>query len=279
MKVLAYPKDCSSEGCKEVRMEVIKTAKSADTTIFHRKGGLGWEVLEPTFRPAGERFRVKPTKHGMAIKFKRCHVFEYVDAASRKKDKKTCTETKIVNIPQRTLDCYHDVSNFLDQIKRGKKGRPGIDHKILAAVACHTSGTAPARVSEPMTPAIISAMTELPYNPVRRSMEGLKKSGKIKCSRKQRIEFIEEEQCRVTKPYLKAFDDFIKSEKEERKWAGVRRLFGKDFVAVPAEMPKGEQLYYWEAMRKGFVPKKLSKKALKRFEKETKKWKARLGFK
>lgn len=243
-KIQPFYEKCSSENCDATNAYVKKyydrVAHKKKKPAKRRKGGLDVRVLEPArVGIIGERGEFIATQHGIGVEFKRCYEFEFIDKTTHKQTTKTCTERRVVNIPQNTLRCYEDVASLLTALKRGKKGKPTIQPKILAAVACSRSSTAPTRVAEPIPPSVISVITMEKLKDVRKSLEPLVKSGKISCHGKF-LSVLEEKQCSMPKDYQKAFDEFVKSEKEERKWSGFRKLFG-DYVdtealAVPEPM-------------------------------------------
>lgn len=283
-KIEPFHRNCSSRNCTDVRAEVFKSydRKSQKKKPARRmKGGLEVRVLEPARIPiAGEKGEYVVSGHGVGVQFRRCYEFDFIDKYTHRQTTQTCTEKRVVNVPRRVLNCYESVSETLEETRKGKRGRPGINLKVLALVACSKSGLPPTRVAEPMTPAVASAVTGLPYYAVRRSMDELKKTGKIKCTHKQRLAVIEEEQCFISKTYQKAFDDFVRSEKEARKWAGFRRIFGKEFAPTPTlarKLPEAEVSRY-SGIPRGFKPKKLSKKALRKFRREAEEWRARTGL-
>ncbi|MCX6643888.1 MAG: hypothetical protein NT043_01595, partial [Candidatus Bathyarchaeota archaeon] len=195
---------------------------------------------------------------GTAIEFKRCRAYDYRDKTTVEKDMKTCTEKTNVHISQNTLDCYNDRLKILEHMKRGQKGRRGINHKILALLTCSVSATDPAKVPEPMTTSIISVTAQLPPDKVYQAIKSLKTSGKIKCGRKF-LPVLWEQPCRVTLPYMKAFDKFIQERKE----------------GLPTEIPAGAKRLYWEQEHKPPVAKKLSEQSLRKFEEEAEEWKRR----
>ena len=151
--------NCSSENCETVTNQVMGSydrKAHRKKPIAHMKGGLDTSVLEPAHIPIkGETGRYVVAEHGVSIQFRRCYEFDYVDKFTHKQESDTCTEKHVVNIPQRVFNCYNTTSDLLTQMRKGKKGRPGINYKVLAMVACSKSGVSPTRVSEPMSPAIV----------------------------------------------------------------------------------------------------------------------------
>lgn len=244
---MAKPKpffeSCSSENCEDVRAYVYKhyDKKAHRKPRRRRKGGLDVKVLEPARIPImGERGEYTVGEHGLGIEFKRCYLFDYVDKTTHKQSEATCTEKRVVNIPRNTLRCYEEVSSFLQEMKRGQRGKPTIAPKILAAVACSRSSMEPTRVSEPIPPSVIAVITMEKLSKVRKSLEPLVKSGKINCGGKY-LSVLEEKQCSMPKQYQRAFDDFVKGEKEERKWSGFRKLFGEYVAVEPKKLPEVEE--------------------------------------
>jgi hypothetical protein len=280
-KIEPFFRDCSSRNCTEVRAEVYKTydKKAHKKPAKRRKGGLEVKVLEPAHIPiSGEKGEYVARGHGVGIQFRRCYEFDYVDKFTHKQATQTCADTHVVNVPQRTVNCLADVSELLHSLRKGKRGRPTISHKILAAVACNKSGMPPTRVAEPLSPSSIAALTGEPLQKVRKSMEQLIKSGKIRCSGEW-LPVLEEKQCVLPKPYQKAFDDFIKGEKEERKWEGFRRVFGREFIAATtSELPEADPSEY-SVLPKGFkLDEKMGERAKESFMREAREWKARTGL-
>ena len=278
-KVESFYSPCSSEDCTTVKNQVLGSydrKAHKKKPLAHMKGGLGTTILEPARVPImGEAKEYTVKEHGLGIQFKRCYEFDYIDKYRHKPVSDTCTKKLVVNIPQRTMNCYRDVSDLLTQMKKGKKGRPGINHKVIALVACSKSGTAPTRVSEPMSPAIVASVLGESQYKVRKTMEELVKTGKLATDKP--LDVVNEKQVRLPPKYQKAFDDFIKGEKAERRLAGMRMVFGTGFVpaSISPNLPEAEA---FAVPVRGFKPKKLGKKAMKRFMREAEEWKLTTGI-
>lgn len=245
-KIEPFFKECSGENCASVRSRAYKDydrKAQKKRPSMRRKGGLAVRVLEPAQIPIlGEQPKTYTvSRHGLGIEFRRCYEFDYIDKHSHRHETATCTEKRVVNIPQRTLNCYKDVEELLTQLKKGKRGKPTIAPKILAAVACSRSGVSPTRVSEPISPSTIAVITMEKLSAVRKSLEPLVATGRVKCVGKY-LPVLEEKQCTMSPTYLKAFEDFVKTEKEERKWIGFRRLFGDYIQVSPKELPEAKDM-------------------------------------
>lgn len=271
---------CSSANCEMVQNQVLGSydrKAHKKKPLRYVKGGLAMRLLEPAEAriiggPTGAKYTV--SQHGLAIEFRRCYEWNYIDRYTHKQTTDTCTEKKIVNIPQRTMNCYRDVSALLYQMGKGKKGRPSITHKVLAMVACSKSGVAPTRVSEPMTPAIVAAAVGETQFAVRKNMEALVKSGKLATDTK--LEVLNEKQVRLPPKYQRAFDDFVRMEKRERVREGVRLLFGRGFSPSKlSELPEAET---FAAGVRGFAPRKLTEEQRREFMEEAEEWKGRTGI-
>jgi len=228
-----FPKDCSPRNCEAVDLEVRQLA-APHTQHARRIGDMEHKILEHR------------DPRGIPFEFKRCRAYDYVDKTTGEKNMQTCTEKTNVHISQDTLDCYKDRLKILEQMKRRQK-----NHKILALLTCSVSATDPSKVPEMMTTSTISAVTQLPPDKVYQAIKSLKTSGKIKCGRKY-LPVLWEQPCRVTLPYMKAFDKFI----QERK------------KGLPTEIPAGAKRLYWEQEHKPPVAKKLSEQSLRKFEAE-----------
>lgn len=205
------------------------------------KGGLEAVVLEGARIPIrGSKREYTVKRHGMGIQFRRCYEFDYIDKHNHEPTTATCSTKKVINIPQRTFNCYNEVADILKSLRRGKKGRPSINYKVLAMVACNKSGTTPTRVSEPMTPSVIAAAIGETQKTTRKAMEQLVKQRKLVTDKT--IDVVNERQVRLPPKYQRVFEDFIKGEKEERVLAGMRRIFGKGVVpaTVAPDLPEAE---------------------------------------
>lgn len=276
-KTQPFYRTCSSENCGTVQNHVLNAydRKAQKKPVEHMKGGVEATVLEPahvTIRGEQPKEYIV-TQHGLGVQFRRCYEFDYINKHSHEPESRTCTKKLFVNIPQRTINCYNDVSELLRQMRRGKKGKPAkLNYKIIALVACSKSGVAPTRVSEPMSPSIVAAAIGASQYDVRKTMEQMIKTRKLVTDRN--LDIINEKQVRLPPKYQNAFDKFVKGEKAERSRSAINLIFGKGTVSTSPDLPEAESFF----VGRGFKPKKISKKAKARFERETAEWKARTGL-
>lgn len=238
-KVEPFFSQCSSRPCRESRVEAYRDYdKKSGKPTFKRRGGLAVRVIEPARIPiVGELGEYTVKRHGIGVEFRRCYEFSYIDKRTRRHTTQTCTEKHVVNIPQKTVDCYEDMKGFLEELGRGRRGRPTIAPKVLAALACSKSGIPPMRVTEPLSPSSIAVLTLEKLSKVRSTLKPLIKSGRVKCGGKF-LPVLEEKQCLLPKSFQSAFDEFVRSEKEQRKWAGFRKLFGEYVPLTTGQMPE-----------------------------------------
>lgn len=277
-KVEPFYANCSSENCETVTYQVLGSydrKAHKKKPLPHMKGGLGINVIEPARVPImGEQPKEYVVSgHGMGIQFRRCHEFSYIDKYSHKHVSDTCTEKRVVNIPQRTLNCYRDVSDLLKKITKKKTGQ--LTNNIIAIVACSKSGVAPTRVAEPMSPAIVAAALDQPQYTVRKTMEKMIKTGKLATDKP--LDVINEKQVRLPQKYQKIFDAFIRGEKAEQIRAGMGTIFGTGTAPFKyLELPQAER---FTILKGGFKPpKKTSKKRIEQLRREAEEWKISTGI-
>lgn len=261
-KMEPFFEGCSSRSCEVVNAEV---ARDYDKIAHkgkpppHYKGGIKTIPIEPAQIPImGEAGRYTVAEHGLGVEFRRCKIFEYVDKNTHKETEQTCTEKIVFNVPRDITRCYEHTTSLLSQMAKGKMGRKvGPRHRILALVACsgsHPLGLRKGEMYQAMSPAIISAVTGDKHSKVRRNVEKLVKSKKLVTAGKLKV--IDEQQLHLPQKYQDVFDDFIRTEREERIRLGGRRLFETDFIPseeAPME-PEAEQ--FTNIMREGEHPKK-----------------------
>lgn len=276
---------CSSRSCEAVNAEV---ARDYDRVAHkgkpppHYKGGIKTILLEPVQVPmVGRTGQYTVSQHGIGVEFRRCKEFNYVDRHTHKMTSQTCTEKKVYNIPRDITRCYEHTTSLLMQMEKSKKkeGKPvGTRHRILALVACsgsHPLGLRKGEMYQAMSPAIISAVTGDKHNAVRKSVELLVKSKKLVTAGKLAV--IDEQQLHLPPKYQQVFDDFIRTEREERIRLGGRRLFETDFIPSERAPDEPEAEQFTNIIRQGRLPKrrKMSeqRKALERREAEE--WKRR----
>lgn len=282
-KTQPFYEPCSKQTCTQTKQQVSKDYDYEYYKEHHMrppqpesKGGAKTTVMEPAqIRIIGELGTFQAKKHGLAIETQRCRQFKYTDREGEPKNP-TCLDKKVYNIPQRTIQCYGQFTELLNALSRGKKGAPPTTtHKILALLGCNKSDIGKNAVAEPLSPYLISAVTGIEHNAVRKTIENLVKSRKVTSS-SPTLKVVDEKQNRLTPTYAKAFDQFVTSEKETRKWIAFRRLFGDEFTPVTApELPEA-QIY---SVGKGFKkPKKLSKRAIAQAQREASEWAVRTGI-